>query len=119
MPESRECGTCKTVKAGFWHWLSGKSTENLSSGSLFARERILKGISTTSSMTITRRPLTAVERMWLIYDSQGQHRANVAHIRQPRPDSGLDFQEEVLLSCFAVPSSLESGSWKGYQPLHQ
>ena len=26
VPLSRTCGTCKTVKASFWPWLSGKSS---------------------------------------------------------------------------------------------
>jgi len=37
-------------------------------------------------------------------------RANVAHIRQSRPDSGLGFQVKVLKTFKDVPSSLESGA---------
>ena len=38
---------------------------------------------------------------------QGVHcRANMAHVRQSRPDSGLGFQVEVLQSFLVVPSSL-------------
>ena len=36
---SSENGTCKTVKARFWPWLSGKRPANLSSCSLFSRLR--------------------------------------------------------------------------------
>ena len=36
-------------------------------------------------------------------------RANLAHIRQPGPHSGLEFQVEVLVTCSVVPSSLGSG----------
>ena len=38
-PLSREYGTYKTVKVGFWSWLSGKSLQTLSRGCLFARKR--------------------------------------------------------------------------------
>jgi hypothetical protein len=36
-------------------------------------------------------------------------RANMARIRQSRPDSGLGFQVKVLNTCKLVPSSLASG----------
>ena len=36
-------------------------------------------------------------------------RANVAHVRQSRPDSGLGFQVNVLKITRVVPSSLGSG----------
>ena len=36
-------------------------------------------------------------------------RANMAHIRQSRPDSGLGFQVDVLEPFHVVPSSLGSG----------
>ena len=36
-------------------------------------------------------------------------RANMAHIRQSRPDSGLDLLVKVLKPCSVVPSSLGSG----------
>jgi hypothetical protein len=36
-------------------------------------------------------------------------RANMAHVRQSRPDSGLDVQALVLESIQVVPFSLESG----------
>ena len=39
----------------------------------------------------------------------GRLRANVAHIRQTRPDSGLDFQVEVLEHFQVVPSWLGNG----------
>ena len=35
-------------------------------------------------------------------------RANMAHVRQSRPDSGLDFQAKVIKTFKGVPSSLES-----------
>ena len=38
-------------------------------------------------------------------------RANLAHIRQSRPDSGLGFQVKFLTTFYGVPSSLESGCW--------
>ena len=38
-PLSSECGTCETVKARFWPWLSGKNPQNVFSCPLFARER--------------------------------------------------------------------------------
>ena len=34
------------------------------------------------------------------------HRANVAHIRQPRPHSDLGFQAKVFTTVLVVPSSL-------------
>ena len=37
------------------------------------------------------------------------NRANVAHVRQPRPDSGHGFQVQVLNSFKVAPSSLGSG----------
>ena len=40
---------------------------------------------------------------------RGRCRANSEHIRQSRPDSGLGFQEKVLHTFQAVPSSLGSG----------
>ena len=40
----------------------------------------------------------------------------MAHIRQSRPDSGLDFQVEILKRIEVVPSSLGSG---GLLSLHQ
>ena len=42
-------------------------------------------------------------------------RANVAHIRQSRPDSGLGFQVQVLETYERVPSSLGKG--KGHTDL--
>jgi len=39
MSEEPLQGTCKTVKAKFWPWLSGKSPYNRLSCSLFARTR--------------------------------------------------------------------------------
>ena len=39
-------------------------------------------------------------------------RANVAHVRQSRPDSGLGFQAIVLKTLSVVPSSLGSGPRK-------
>jgi len=36
-------------------------------------------------------------------------RANMAHVRRSRPDSGLDFLVKVLATFQVVPSSLESG----------
>ena len=39
-------------------------------------------------------------------------RANVAPIRQSRPDSGLGFQVRVLETISVVPSSLGNGSLK-------
>ena len=39
----------------------------------------------------------------------GRCQANVAHIRQPRPDSGLGVQVKVLQTLQVVPSSLGSG----------
>ena len=38
-------------------------------------------------------------------------RANMAHIRQSRPDSNLGFQVRVLTIFLVVPFSLGSGSW--------
>ena len=35
--------------------------------------------------------------------------SNVAHVRQSRPDSGLDFTAHVLDTVLVVPSSLGSG----------
>jgi len=40
----------------------------------------------------------------------GRSRANMAHTRQSRPDSGLDFQVKVLTTFRVVPSSLGSVS---------
>ena len=37
-------------------------------------------------------------------------RANMAHLRQSRPDSGLDFQETVLETCHGVFFSLNAVS---------
>ena len=37
-------------------------------------------------------------------------RANMAHVRQSRPDSGLDFQVKVFKTLSVVPPSLESGA---------
>ena len=39
LPPSSEYGTCKTVTARFWPWLSGQSPYNLSRHAIFARER--------------------------------------------------------------------------------
>jgi len=36
-------------------------------------------------------------------------RANMAHVTQSRPDSGLGFQAQVLKTFQVVPSSLDSG----------
>ena len=38
-------------------------------------------------------------------------RANVAHVRQSRPDSGRGFQAKVVETVNAVPSSLGSGGY--------
>jgi hypothetical protein len=40
LPQSRERGTCRTVTATFWPWLSGKGPLNLLRCSLFARKRL-------------------------------------------------------------------------------
>jgi len=40
---------------------------------------------------------------------EGRCRANVAHIRQSRPNSGPGFQTKVLKNIKVVPSSLGSG----------
>ena len=40
---------------------------------------------------------------------QDRFQANMAHIRQSRPDSGLGFQVKGLVTFQAVPSSLGSG----------
>jgi len=39
-------------------------------------------------------------------------RANMAHVRQSRPDSGLVFQANALTTFQVVPSSLDRTSWK-------
>ena len=41
----------------------------------------------------------------------------MVHIRQSRPDYGLDFQVQVLKSCQLVPFSLGSGSSKTTQTI--
>ena len=47
-------------------------------------------------------------------------RANVAHTRQSRPDSGLGFLVKVLRTCQVVPSSLGSGPpTLGHAPLRE
>ena len=43
----------------------------------------------------------------------GRCRANMAHIRQSRPDSGRGFQVEVLKTYQVVPSSRRSGPGRG------
>ena len=40
-------------------------------------------------------------------------RASMAHIRQPRPDYGLDLQVEALPTFSVAHSSLESGTGPG------
>ena len=42
-------------------------------------------------------------------------RANMAHIRQSRPDSGLGFQVKILTPFHVVPSSLGSGFPNGQE----
>ena len=42
-------------------------------------------------------------------------RANMAHIRQPMPDSGLGFQLKVLQPFYVVSSLLGSGLYRGDQ----
>jgi len=55
------------------------------------------------------------ERIWHIYDSLGECgtyttvQANMAHMRQSRPDFGFDFQVKVLTTVQVVPSLLGSG----------
>ena len=44
-------------------------------------------------------------------------RANVAHVRQSRPDSGLGFQVKVLNTLQGVPFSLGSGQPQNLLPL--
>jgi len=39
-------------------------------------------------------------------ESKEHFRANAAHVRQSRPDSGIDFQTKVLNYILAVGSSL-------------
>ena len=39
----------------------------------------------------------------------GPRRANVAHIRQSRPDSGLGLHAKVLTALYGVPASVGSG----------
>jgi len=45
-------------------------------------------------------------------------RANMAHIRQSRPDSGCGFQVKVLKTFQVFPSSLGSGTRHGDTPPH-
>ena len=44
---------------------------------------------------------------------QDRCRVSMEHFRQPRPDSGLDFQVKGLQTFQVVPSSLASGSQLG------
>jgi len=81
-PLSSECGTHKTVKAGFWPWRSGKGRQKALRCSIFAP--LLRGAN-----------------------RRFRSRANVAHSRQSRPDSGLGFQAKVVKTFQGVPSSLE------------
>ena len=45
-PQPSERGTDKTVTARFWPWLAGKSPQNLSRCSLFARKRSMSFLPT-------------------------------------------------------------------------
>jgi len=47
----------------------------------------------------------------------GRCRANVAHIRQSRPDAGLAFQVKFLKMFQCVPSSLGSGLGTSVSPM--
>ena len=43
-------------------------------------------------------------------------RANMAHIRESRPDSGFGFQVKVLKTVYGVPSWLDSGKYLFAEP---
>ena len=63
-------GTHETVEARFWPWNSAKTQQTLFSCSLFAQKRteLLLGTGDAEGT----RGGGAVERIWHIYDSQGQ-----------------------------------------------
>jgi len=46
------------------------------------------------------------------------HLSNVAHVRQPRPDSGLGFQPTALKTFEVVPLSLGGDQGRGQSPPH-
>ena len=76
-------------------WLAGKSPQNLSRCSLFARKRIES---------------TLIEARILLVPARAQARrlargANMAHVRQSRPDSGLGLQTKVF-KTFKSPQKL-------------
>ena len=54
----------KTVKARFWPWLSGKSSENMSSRSLFARTRTLNHQAWSRGRATTERSRAPAERQF-------------------------------------------------------
>ena len=121
---SCQFGTCKTVTAGFWPWLPGESPYNVLSCSNFARQHptlpgaALPPASPPASRESTQRekesrhtcacftgfsprqkpnqksfpPGKAVTRQ----PSRNRCRANTAHTRQSRPDSGLSCQVRAL-----------------------
>ena len=107
-PLSSEHGACKTVRARFSPWRSGKIPENLFRCSLFAKgfnrkakARLLSymcHIRSTKKRTLLRwRTLPPMAQR--IKSSQLRCRENMAYLRQPRPNSGLGFWAEALKSC--------------------
>jgi len=52
--------------------------------------------------------ITSRSVCWVYGDARC--RANMAHIRQSRPDSGLGFQTKVIVTFEVVPSSPGSGT---------
>ena len=46
-------------------------------------------------------------------EGSSRFRADMAHIRQSRPDSGLGFQVKVLKTCYVALFSLRSGAREG------
>ena len=102
---------CTARKHGF-------STEQFPVSAYVGSSKNLKnlkgsGVPLGTYKTVTARLRSVVERMWRMQDSQDQIlafcRANVAHARQTRPDSGPGFQAKVLTPIQVVPSSLGSG----------
>jgi len=85
LPLPSECGTHRTVKARFWPWLSGKSLQGESgltvpdSDAVREPEGPVQHPRECQPRVDRRRVLGPVQELGL--------RANMAHVRQSRPDS--------------------------------
>ena len=93
------------------------TTKSARASGTFSRHRavsVSRQLTNSSVSWYNAGPRPGTQNAWVSHPREkhitlGRCRANIAHIRQSRPDSGIDVQGKVLDTFLGVPSSLESG----------